>query len=108
MTGYVYIMASKRNGTTYIGVSSELQKRAFEHRSGKFEGFAKKHGCTKLVWYERHENIVDAIAREKELKKWRRAWKLHVIEGFNPDWNDLFETCYERENPSEKIRSRKI
>lgn len=69
-------------------------------------GFTSKHHCKSLVWYERHDNIVEAIAREKEMKKWRRAWKLHLIEGFNPEWDDLYETCYERDNPSDVIRAR--
>ncbi|MFD0915504.1 GIY-YIG nuclease family protein [Pseudahrensia aquimaris] len=106
MSGWVYIMASKRNGTIYTGVTSELQRRAHEHKSARFPGFASKHGCRDLVWYERHDSIVTAIEREKELKKYRRAWKLELIEGFNPDWDDLFETCYERDNPCHTIRER--
>lgn len=104
MAGWVYLLASARNGTIYLGVTSDLQGRVAEHKQGQKSGFATKHGCTSLVWYERHTNIVEAIAREKQLKKWRRAWKLHLIEGFNPDWLDLFETCYERDNPSDTIR----
>ena len=106
MSGWVYIMASGRNGTIYTGVTSDLQGRAYEHRSDAMLGFTSKYGCKTLVWYERHDNIIEAIAREKELKKWRRSWKLHLIEGFNPEWDDLFETCYERDNPSGAIRAR--
>ena len=106
MSGWVYIMASKRNGTIYTGVTSDLQGRAYEHRTSATPGFASRYGCTLLVWYERHDSIVEAIAREKELKKWRRDWKLHLIEGFNPDWGDLFEVCYEKDNPADAIRVR--
>jgi putative endonuclease len=106
MSGWVYIMASGRNGTIYIGVTSDLQGRAYEHRTSATPGFTSKYGCKFLVWHERHDNIVGAIAREKELKKWRRAWKIHLIEGFNPEWNDLYENCYETDNPSDAIRAR--
>jgi putative endonuclease len=106
MTGFVYIVASKRNGTIYTGVTSDLQVRAYQHRTGEIKGFTTRYECKILVWYERHDNIVEAIAREKELKKYRRAWKLGLIEGFNPEWLDLYECCYERDNPSDKIRSR--
>lgn len=90
--GYVYIMASKRNGTLYIGVTSDLLKRAAEHRDGIIEGFTKRYGCKLLVWYEIHDRIDDAIRREKQLKEWRRAWKLRLIEEMNHGWNDLFES----------------
>lgn len=106
MSGWVYIMASSRNGTIYLGVTSDLQGRAWEHRNSIKPGFASRYGCRFLVWYERHDNIVEAIGREKEVKKWRRAWKLKLIEDFNPGWNDLYESCYERDNPSEEIRQR--
>ncbi|MEO0497004.1 MAG: GIY-YIG nuclease family protein [Pseudomonadota bacterium] len=104
MTGYVYMMASRRNGTIYVGVTSDLQERAREHRDGVVQGFTSRYGCKLLVWYERHNDIVEAIEREKKLKKFRRAWKLDLIEGFNPDWLDLFGTCLERDNPSDIIR----
>jgi len=90
--GYVYIMASKRNGTLYLGVTSDLLKRAAEHRDGIIEGFSKRYGCKTLVWYEIHDRIDYAIRREKQLKEWQRAWKLRLIEEMNPDWNDLFES----------------
>ncbi|MEL7518679.1 MAG: GIY-YIG nuclease family protein [Pseudomonadota bacterium] len=89
--GFVYIMASRRNGTIYIGVTSDLAKRVWEHREGMIEGFTKKHGCKMLVWFERHDTIEAAITRERQMKEWKRAWKMRVIEGKNPDWNDLFE-----------------
>jgi putative endonuclease len=106
MSGWVYIMASGRNGTIYVGVTSDLQGRVYDHRTGAIAGFTSKYGCKSLVWYERHDNIVDAIAREKELKKYRRAWKLSLIEGFNPNWHDLYDSCYQRDNPSDAIRLR--
>ncbi len=90
--GYVYIMASARNGTLYIGVTSDLLKRAWEHREGIAEGFTKRYGCKVLVWFEVHDRIDDAIRREKQMKEWRRAWKLRQIEVSNPDWRDLFPT----------------
>jgi putative endonuclease len=84
-------MASRRNGTIYIGVTSDLAKRVWEHREGLIEGFSKKYGCKGLVWFERHDTIEAAITRKKQMKEWRRAWKLRRIEEMNPDWNDLFE-----------------
>jgi putative endonuclease len=88
--GYVYIMASARNGTLYIGVTSNLVKRVYEHRTDADDGFTRKYGCKMLVWFEVHDRIDAAIMREKQMKEWRRAWKLREIEATNPDWNDLF------------------
>jgi putative endonuclease len=88
----VYIMASRRRGTLYIGVTSNLLKRAWEHREGVVEGFTKRYGVKKLVWYEIHDNAESAITREKRLKEWRRAWKVDLIEAKNPYWRDLFNT----------------
>ena len=88
----VYIMASKRHGTLYTGVTSNLPKRAFEHREGLVKGFSKKYDCKMLVWYELHETMIDAITREKQIKAGSRAKKLALIEALNPRWNDLFET----------------
>ncbi|HEY1124457.1 MAG TPA: GIY-YIG nuclease family protein [Sphingobium sp.] len=90
--GYVYIMASKPNGTLYIGVTSDLLKRVWEHREGVTDGFTKRYGCKLLVWFEVHDRVEDAIVREKQMKEWRRAWKIRQIVGLNPDWNDLFPT----------------
>jgi putative endonuclease len=87
----VYIVTSKRNGTLYLGVTSDLVQRAYQHREGLIDGFSKKYGCRLLVWYERHEQMHTALAREKEIKKWRRAWKLALIEKDNPQWRDLYE-----------------
>ncbi len=88
--GYVYIMASKRNGTIYLGVTSNLPERAFQHRNGQIEGFTKKYGCKMLVWYQRFENLHDARKREVQMKSWKRLWKLREIEEMNPDWTDLY------------------
>jgi putative endonuclease len=89
-SGYVYIMASKRNGTLYIGVTSDLVKRVWEHRSGLVPGFTKAHGCKLLVWFEASEDLQAARLRELQMKKWKRLWKLREIETLNPDWRDLW------------------
>ena len=88
----VYIVANKRNGTLYCGVTSNLPRRAFEHRAGVVEGFTKRYGCKMLVWYEPHERMDEAIAREKQIKAGSRGKKLALIESMNPDWVDLYET----------------
>ncbi|MBI4050094.1 MAG: GIY-YIG nuclease family protein [Candidatus Doudnabacteria bacterium] len=88
---YVYILASRRNGTLYIGVTSDLIKRVYEHKNDVVEGFTKKYGVHKLVHYEQTESIEGAIAREKQLKNWHRKWKLELIENSNPTWKDLYE-----------------
>ena len=90
--GYVYIMASARNGTLYIGVTSDLVKRAWEHRNGVADGFTKKYGCKLLVWYEASDDLEGARWRELQMKKWKRLWKLRVIEEMNPEWHDLYPT----------------
>lgn len=87
--GYVYILASKRKGTIYIGVTSNLTERIDQHKSGAVDGFTKKYDIKQLVWYEFHDSIEQAIAREKQLKRWNRAWKIELIEKDNPAWNDL-------------------
>jgi putative endonuclease len=87
----VYIMASKRNGTLYLGVTDSLIRRAHQHREGLIDGFSKKYACKHLVWYEQHTEISAAIAREKDMKDWRRAWKLTLIEKTNPQWRDLYD-----------------
>ena len=92
--GYVYIMASRRNGTIYIGVTSDLPGRAHQHRNGLIDGFTRKYGCKTLVWYEAHDDIEDARLRELQMKKWKRQWKLREIETMNPDWDDLFESLF--------------
>ncbi len=89
--GYVYILASRRNGTLYVGVTADLVRRAHEHRTAAVPGFSARHGVKRLVHYEPFDEIEAAIAREKALKKWRRAWKLELIERVNPQWRDLFD-----------------
>ena len=88
---YVYILASKRNGTLYIGVTSDLARRIVEHRSNTVPGFTQRYGVHRLVLVETYDEIAQAIAREKQLKHWNRAWKLRLIEQANPTWRDLFE-----------------
>ena len=88
----VYIVANRRNGTLYTGVTSNLPKRAYEHREGLVKGFSAKYGCKMLVRYELHETMIDAITREKQIKAGSRADKLALIEALNPEWKDLFET----------------
>ncbi|OGH58612.1 MAG: hypothetical protein A2725_02840 [Candidatus Magasanikbacteria bacterium RIFCSPHIGHO2_01_FULL_33_34] len=88
-TYYVYILASKRNGTLYIGVTNELTRRVLEHKNKVIKGFTEKYGVDKLVYYEDYVNIEEAIKREKAMKKWNREWKVKLIEKNNPNWNDL-------------------
>ena len=88
----VYILASKRNGTLYIGVTSELAKRVWQHKNDVVDGFTKRYSVHQLVWYELHETMESAIKREKTLKNWKRIWKLELIETSNPGWQDLYET----------------
>ena len=88
---FVYILASKRNGTLYVGVTGDLDRRMREHKSGTFDGFTKRYGVRMLVHYERYEFSFEAIQREKNIKKWNRKWKLRLIERDNPNWEDLSE-----------------
>lgn len=90
-TYYVYIMASKKNGTLYIGVTSNLTHRVWQHKTDVHEGFTKKYSVHRLVWYEATTEIVGAIKKEKQMKKWRRQWKINLIENENPNWDDLYE-----------------
>ncbi len=87
----VYILTNKRNGTLYVGVTSNLRKRIWEHKNKVVKGFTRKYGLNNLVWYERHETMGSAIQREKAIKFWKRYWKLKVIEEMNPDWLDLYK-----------------
>jgi putative endonuclease len=87
-------MASKRNGTLYIGVTSDLAARAYQHRNKLIEGFTKQYGCTLLVWFEGHGDIEAARTRELQMKRWKRAWKIDLIEQHNPQWKDLYETLF--------------
>jgi putative endonuclease len=83
-------MASRRNGTLYIGVTSDLVQRVWQHRSGIVPGFSRKYGCKLLVWYEAYDDLQEARLRELQMKKWKRLWKLSTIERMNPDWRDLY------------------
>ena len=87
----VYLLASRRNGTLYVGVTSDLIKRVWEHKSEVVEGFTKRYGVHKLAWYEVHESMESAIAREKAIKAWNREWKRQLIEKANPKWEDLYD-----------------
>jgi putative endonuclease len=90
MSYYVYILASQRNGTLYIGVTNDIIRRVYEHRSKVAPGFTKRYGVMNLVYYEIYDDIENAIRREKRLKKWNRAWKIRLIEENNPNWIDLY------------------
>ena len=98
MTGFVYMMSDKPRGVIYIGVTSDLQGRAWEHRNDVHRGFTSKYKAKNLVWFEQHPNIVLAIQREKSLKRYRREWKMSLIEGLNPTWLDLYESIDDIEN----------
>lgn len=87
-------MANKRNGTTYLGVTSDLAQRAYQHRNGLFRGFSQKHSCKLLVWYEEFDDLQEARHRERQMKKWQRGWKLELIEKNNPQWKDLFDASF--------------
>lgn len=90
-TYFVYIMASKKNGTLYIGVTGDLARRVWQHKNNVHEGFTQKYAVHHLVWYEVHREVAEAIQREKQMKKWRRQWKINLIEQENPDWKDLYD-----------------
>ena len=90
MAYYIYILSSKKNGTLYIGVTGDLHKRITQHKESLIPGFTKKYGVHQLVYFEEYSEIRDAITREKQLKKWNRAWKIRLIEKMNPAWSDLF------------------
>jgi len=89
--GYVYLVANHRRGQTYLGVTSDLARRAWQHRNKVVDGHSKEKDCTLLVWYARFDDIQDARACEHRMKKWHRAWKLRLIEENNPSWDDLFD-----------------
>ncbi len=91
----VYIMASKRNGTLYIGVTSDLLKRVWEHRNNLVDGFCRRYRVHRLVYLEEHQDMISAITREKQITKWKRAWKLRLIESRNPEWLDLYDSIIE-------------
>ena len=95
-----YIMASQRNGTLYVGMTSNLHARVWRHKTRAFTGFTDDNAVTRLVWYERHQWVVDAIRREKRLKKWLRDWKLKLIEDANPEWRDLAADGHPVDDPN--------
>jgi len=90
----IYILSNKRNGVLYIGVTSDLLKRTYQHKYHVVNGFSKKYNLNKLIYFEMHESMNDAIAREKQLKKWNRAWKIKLIETINPEWLDLSKDLF--------------
>ena len=90
--GYVYIMANRKNGTIYIGVTSDLIGRVYQHREGLAPGFTKRYGCKLLVWFEAHDELQNARLRELQIKEWKRAWKIKLIEENNLEWDDLYPT----------------
>lgn len=87
----VYLLASKYNGTLYVGVTSNLSQRVWQHKNDLCRGFTQRYGVHRLVWYEVHETMESAIVREKTIKEWKRRWKIDLIEGMNPEWRDLYE-----------------
>ncbi len=89
---YVYILAKARNSTFYVGITSELPQRTWKHKNGIYDGFTKKYGIDKLVYYEIYDDAENAILREKRLKKWNRLWKVRIIGQMNPEWNDLYDS----------------
>ena len=90
--GWVYIMTNRPNGTLYIGVTNDIARRAYEHRTGAADGFTKRYGLRRLVYVEQHSDILAAIQREKNLKEWPRAWKVRLIQAINPQWVDLYDS----------------
>ena len=94
MTAFVYMMTNRRNGVLYTGVTTDLPRRAYEHREGLVDGFTKRYGLKLLVYYECFDDVRDAIQREKNIKHWPRAWKVRLIHGFNPEWADLYESLF--------------
>ena len=90
MAFYVYLLASKKHGTLYLGVTNDIVRRVFEHRTKAAGGFTARYDVNKLVWFEVYDDVITAITREKELKKWRRDWKIRLIEETNPNWDDLY------------------
>jgi len=92
---YVYILASKRNGTIYIGMTNDLQRRVYEHKTGTIKGFTNKYGVFILVYFDEFKQVEQAIQRENNMKKWKRSWKLKLIEEDNPNWNDLAKDWYD-------------
>ncbi len=94
MYSYVYILSSGKNGTLYIGVTNDLRRRVWEHKHDLVKGFTKEYGVHNLVYYEQYEDIEQAILREKQMKTWKRFWKIKLINKSNPEWTDLYETIF--------------
>ena len=94
MGGWVYFITNRRNGTLYAGVTSDLPRRAYQHREGLIQGFTKRYGLKMLVYYEQYDDIKTAIAREKAIKHWPRAWKVRLIHAMNPEWKDLYDELF--------------
>ena len=92
MAYYVYILASRKDGAIHIGVTNDIVRRVYEHRIKAVPGFTSKYNITQLIWFEIYDDTTNAITREKELKKWKRAWKVRLIEEKNPEWKDLYES----------------
>ena len=92
MAYYVYILASRKDGATYVGITNDLVRRVYEHRTKAVRGFASKYNISRLLWFEVYDDPISAISREKELKKWKRSWKIRLIESQNPNWDDLYES----------------
>jgi putative endonuclease len=92
--GYVCIMSNRKHGTLYVGVTADIVRRAWEHRTGQAEGFTRRYGLKRLIWYERHDGIVPAIRREENIKGWPRTWKVRLIEKMNREWEDLYQTLF--------------
>jgi putative endonuclease len=92
--GFVYMMTNRRNGILYVGVTSDLPKRTYEHRTGLIAGFTKRHGLKQLVWFEQHDDIRSAIQRERTMKHWSRTWKVQLIHAMNPEWRDLYDELF--------------
>ena len=90
MADYVYLLANDKYGTLYLGVTNDIVRRVYEHKGKAVAGFTKRYSIDRLVWFEIHDDVQNAIAREKELKKWRRTWKIRLIEERNPHWSDLY------------------
>ena len=102
-TAHVYMLASRRHGTIYIGVTTDLRRRIVDHRQGLKGGFTERHGVKRLVWMEGHESVVEAIQREKSLKRYLRQWKINLIERDNPHWDDLFPALLREDGPLSQL-----
>ena len=105
MAFYVYIVASRRNGTIYIGSTDDLARRIWEHKTKARDGFSKTYGCDRLVWFETFPSRADAFTRERRLKEWRRSWKLMLIEADKPAWQDLYDSLHGRPDPDGALAS---